>query len=111
MQDSKSLQGHTAIVTGASSGIGRATAELLAQAGAHVYLAGRTTAALEELNSYIVKEGGQSSVVTIDLRDTRPFPSGLCGAATRLISWRLASSLRRSRAMRKSAYSANWQMA
>ena len=53
MQDTKPLSGKTAIVTGASSGIGRATAELLAKKGAHVYLVGRTPKALESLNSQI----------------------------------------------------------
>jgi NADP-dependent 3-hydroxy acid dehydrogenase YdfG len=70
MHDTPPLQGRTAIVTGASSGIGRATAEQLAQAGAHVFLAGRTTSALEELNRRISQEGGKSTVATVDLRDT-----------------------------------------
>ncbi|MGH7291683.1 MAG: SDR family NAD(P)-dependent oxidoreductase, partial [Myxococcota bacterium] len=40
------LTGKTAIVTGASSGIGRAIAESLGAAGAHVFLAGRTLEAM-----------------------------------------------------------------
>ena len=45
---SPSLSGKTAIVTGASSGIGRAIAEKLGAAGAHVFLAGRSAAPMEE---------------------------------------------------------------
>ena len=47
MSATLSLDGKAAIVTGASSGIGRAIAEKLGEAGAHVHLAGRTVAAME----------------------------------------------------------------
>ncbi len=43
------LTGHTAIVTGASSGIGKATAELLGGEGAHIFLVGRSRGPLERL--------------------------------------------------------------
>ena len=43
---STSLAGKTAVVTGASSGIGRAIAERLGANGAHVFLAGRTKDAM-----------------------------------------------------------------
>ena len=46
MSPAPSLSGKTAVVTGASSGIGRAIAEALGGAGAHVYLAGRTRDAM-----------------------------------------------------------------
>jgi len=63
------LKGKTAIVTGASSGIGRATAETLGAAGAHVFLGGRTTAAMEVSKKKIEEAGGQAHVVTLDVRD------------------------------------------
>jgi NADP-dependent 3-hydroxy acid dehydrogenase YdfG len=64
-----SQTGKTAIVTGASSGIGRAIAETLGAAGAHVVLAGRTQAAMDESRKQIEEAGGRASVVTADLRD------------------------------------------
>lgn len=66
-----SLSGKTAIVTGASSGIGRAIAERFGAAGAHVVLAGRTRAAMEETAKGITESGGQASVVAVDVRDLK----------------------------------------
>jgi NADP-dependent 3-hydroxy acid dehydrogenase YdfG len=65
----QSLAGRTAIVTGASSGIGRSTAEVLGAAGAHVFLAGRTAAAMEASQKKIEEAGGRASVVTLDVRE------------------------------------------
>jgi len=64
-----SQEGKTAIVTGASSGIGRAIAETLGREGAHVFLAGRTRAAMDESKKKIEEAGGRASVVIADLRD------------------------------------------
>jgi NADP-dependent 3-hydroxy acid dehydrogenase YdfG len=69
MASSPSLDGKTAIVTGASSGIGRATAEALGASGAHVFLGGRTTAAMDVSKKKIEEAGGKASVVTLDVRD------------------------------------------
>ncbi|MDC1478143.1 SDR family oxidoreductase [Pseudomonadales bacterium] len=69
MSDSKPLAGKTAIVTGASSGIGRAIAEHLGGAGAHVYLTGRTESLMDECKTHIEQQGGKAEVVTADIRD------------------------------------------
>jgi NADP-dependent 3-hydroxy acid dehydrogenase YdfG len=63
------LSGRTAVVTGASSGIGRAIAERLGGAGASVVLAGRTEAAMKEAADRIAGGGGSASVVVCDVRD------------------------------------------
>ena len=69
MTNPNPLVGRTAIVTGASSGIGRAIAERLGGAGAHVFLAGRTASAMKASKKTIEEAGGTASVVTADLRD------------------------------------------
>jgi len=66
---SSPLSGKTAIVTGASSGIGRATAEKLGAAGAHLFLAGRSSAPMEESAKRIEESGGNATVRVIDVRD------------------------------------------
>lgn len=63
-----SLAGRTALVTGASSGIGRAIAETLGAAGAHVVLAGRTRADMEASRERIAAAGGRASVAVADVR-------------------------------------------
>jgi NADP-dependent 3-hydroxy acid dehydrogenase YdfG len=65
----KALGGKTAIVTGASSGIGRAIAEKFGAAGAHVFLAGRTRAAMEASAKQISEAGGKASIVPLDVRE------------------------------------------
>jgi NADP-dependent 3-hydroxy acid dehydrogenase YdfG len=65
-----SLAGKTAVVTGASSGIGRAIAEKLGSAGAHVFLAGRTASAMEESQKRIESAGGRATPIVVDVRDT-----------------------------------------
>jgi NAD(P)-dependent dehydrogenase (short-subunit alcohol dehydrogenase family) len=69
MADSKSLAGKLALVTGASRGIGAATAEALAAAGAHVILVARTATALEEVEERIHAAGGSATIAPLDLTD------------------------------------------
>jgi NADP-dependent 3-hydroxy acid dehydrogenase YdfG len=71
MADNQSLKGRTAIVTGASSGIGRAIAIRLGGAGAHVFLAGRTESALKEGVQAVEKAGGRGTAVAFDARDVK----------------------------------------
>ena len=69
MTDSKPLEGRLALVTGASRGIGAATAEALADAGAHVILVARTASALEEVEERIHQTGGSATIAPLDLTD------------------------------------------
>ena len=69
MPTAQPLTGKTAVVTGASSGIGREIARQLGLAGAHVTLGGRTRDAMDEVAREIEKAGGDARVVTLDVRD------------------------------------------
>ena len=65
----RSLEGKTAIVTGASSGIGRATAVLFATEGARLVVVARREAELEKLAAEIIRAGGECAIHTGDVRD------------------------------------------
>jgi NAD(P)-dependent dehydrogenase (short-subunit alcohol dehydrogenase family) len=69
MTESKPLEGKLALVTGASRGIGAATAEALAAAGAHVILVARTASALEEVDDRIHEAGGSATIAPLDLTE------------------------------------------
>jgi NAD(P)-dependent dehydrogenase (short-subunit alcohol dehydrogenase family) len=69
MTDSKPLAGKLALVTGASRGIGAATARALAASGAHVILVARTASALEEVEESIHEAGGSATIAPLDLTD------------------------------------------
>ena len=66
----KPLDGKLALVTGASKGIGSATAVALAAAGAHVILTGRDVRALEAVEDSIHEVGGSSTIAPVDLAES-----------------------------------------
>jgi NAD(P)-dependent dehydrogenase (short-subunit alcohol dehydrogenase family) len=65
----------TAVVTGASRGIGYQTALELGKQGAHVIAIARTIGGLEELDDEIKKAGGSTTLVPLDITDTKALQS------------------------------------
>lgn len=65
----KPLEGQIALVTGASRGIGAATAEALAAAGAHVVITARTAKDLEAVEERIHQDGGTATIAPLDLTE------------------------------------------
>ncbi|MGF1549605.1 MAG: SDR family NAD(P)-dependent oxidoreductase [Sphingomonadaceae bacterium] len=65
----KALEGQIALVTGASRGIGAATAEALAREGAHVVITARGTESLEEVEQRIFDAGGSATIAPLDLTE------------------------------------------
>ena len=63
------LDGKVAVITGASSGIGRATALAFAAEGAAVALGGRKQSALDEVTSAVEVQGGRALAQSMDVRD------------------------------------------
>lgn len=63
------LQGAIALVTGASRGIGAATAVALARLGAHVVITARTQGGLEETDDAIRAVGGSATLLPLDLAE------------------------------------------
>jgi NAD(P)-dependent dehydrogenase (short-subunit alcohol dehydrogenase family) len=73
-----SLEGQVALVTGASRGIGAATAKALAAAGAHVVLVARNAKDLEKIEEEIFEAGGSATIAPLDLAE----PDGIARLAT-----------------------------
>ncbi len=67
MTETQPFAGKLALVTGASRGIGAATAEALAAGGAHVVLVARTAGALEQVEQRIHEAGGSATIAPLDL--------------------------------------------
>lgn len=73
----KPFSGQTALVTGASKGIGAAIALALGKAGAHVVLTARTTKDLEAIEDAIHEAGGTATIAPLDLSE----PDGIARLA------------------------------
>ncbi|TBG25250.1 SDR family oxidoreductase [Rhizobium leguminosarum] len=71
------INGKVALVTGASSGIGAATALKLAEAGAKVGIAARRTEKLADLKKEIVSKGGEALVIEMDVVDPASVEAGV----------------------------------
>ncbi len=80
MQQAIRLDGKTALVTGASSGLGWRFAQVLAQAGARVALAARRTDKLEQLKQEIEQAGGNACVVRMDVTDVASVHAAVAAA-------------------------------
>lgn len=63
------LEGRVAIITGASKGIGRATAEMLAHEGARLVLCARNREPLEAVGAQLKEAGGDVRTVAVDVTD------------------------------------------
>src|SRR6266404_562652 len=68
MQTSSGIQDKVVVITGASSGIGEATAVLLAERGAKVVLGARRTERLDTLAARIAASGGEATSARVDVR-------------------------------------------
>jgi 3-oxoacyl-[acyl-carrier protein] reductase len=79
-----SLEGKTALVTGASQGIGRACALELAKAGARVALASRNESKLADVAAEITAAGGTAHVFAIDIASEESIKAGAKAAISHL---------------------------
>lgn len=75
----RSLEGRTALVTGAGRGIGRAAADALAEAGAEVWLLARTLADVETGAREIRDAGGRANPVACDVTDAAALKRAIAG--------------------------------
>lgn len=71
------LSKHVAVVTGASSGLGRHFAGLLAKHGARVALAGRRLDRLRALAHDLMSEGAKTAPISLDVTDAKQIPRAL----------------------------------
>ncbi|HET9075878.1 MAG TPA: SDR family NAD(P)-dependent oxidoreductase [Acidimicrobiales bacterium] len=81
---SVALDGHVALVTGASSGLGRRFAATLAAAGASVAVAARRADRLEDLVAEIKSRGGRAVAVPLDVTDASSIGAAVAAAEDRL---------------------------
>jgi NAD(P)-dependent dehydrogenase (short-subunit alcohol dehydrogenase family) len=82
MGRSINLEGKVALITGASSGLGKRFALVLSEAGAKVVLASRRVERLKELRAEIEASGGAAHVVSLDVTDYQSIKSAVAHAET-----------------------------
>ena len=82
--DRSVLKGKVALVTGASSGLGRHFASVLANAGASVGLAARRTDALQALAADIASAGGKAAVARLDVTDSKSIAAAVAAVESDL---------------------------
>ncbi len=82
MGRSINMEGKVALITGASSGLGKRFAQVLSQAGAKVVLASRRVERLKELRAEIEASGGAAHVVSLDVTDYQSIKSAVAHAET-----------------------------
>ncbi|MCU1291823.1 MAG: 3-oxoacyl-[acyl-carrier-protein] reductase [Bryobacterales bacterium] len=75
------MEKKTALITGASRGIGKACAQMLAAAGHRTVLAARSTAKLEEVADKIRSAGSEAFVIEVDLASSESIAAGFSKAA------------------------------
>ncbi|MET0544964.1 MAG: glucose 1-dehydrogenase [Caulobacterales bacterium] len=80
MSVSADLSNKRALITGASSGLGKHFARVLAKAGAHVVLAARRLPILEKSVKEIEADGGKASCVTLDVTDPDSISAAIAAA-------------------------------
>ena len=83
-QLSRSIEGKVAVVTGAASGMGRATAHLLADEGASVAVLDRATDGVEVVAQDITRMGGSAVAVAVDLADATATDAAVAAARAAL---------------------------
>ena len=83
MSDGKPFTGQLALVTGASRGIGAATALALAAKGAHVILTARDAKKLEGVEDAIFAAGGSATIAPVDLAESDGVARLIAALATR----------------------------